>query len=383
MAFSVIQATRRQPRMEDLLQIERAPQGPDTLPAELRLREGVSVGRALSATPDSELRDLYDRTTRSFERIYRERFPRWVVTFSGGKDSTLTLILAVDFLLSKEVRPRLDVVYSDTLVEIPAMRGSVSKMLAFAKTLGDGGSLNIRVHSVAPKMQDRFWYCIIGRGYPPPKPKFRWCTRRMKITPAAPIVATGSRTAVLTGVRFGESAQRTGRLVASCATGGECGQDFWFTQGPEGSNVSYFAPVVHWRTCKVWDFLHFVAPAAGWPTESVYNLYGDTNLRFGCWACTVVRRDRTMEALAAAPGGSEMSSLNGFRDHLLEKAADRKNRLVRNGHLGPFSLAARKELLHDLLALQASTGHALIDAAEVRAIRRFWATDAFAKTAGI
>jgi hypothetical protein len=89
-----------------------------------------------------------------------------------------------------------------------------------------------------------------------------------------------------------------------------------------------------------------------------------------------------MEALASYPDGSDMSSLNGFRERLLVKAADRQSRLMRNGHLGPFSLAARKELLTELLALQAKTGRPLISTDEIRAIRRFWANDAFGKAGG-
>jgi DNA sulfur modification protein DndC len=340
-----------------------------------------NLRRIVDKQPDMEIRELFRSSARAFAKVHSKNFPRWVLTFSGGKDSTLTLILALDYLLEKRLQPRVDVVYSDTLMEIPAMRRTADQMLAFIRGIGSSGRLNVRIHVVTPKIEERFWYCVLGRGYPPPKPKFRWCTKRLKIAPAAPIVSTGSRTAVLTGVRFGESTQRTARLVASCATGGECGQDFWFRHGPVGSNLSYFAPIVQWRTCKVWDFLHFVAPEAGWPTEAVYELYGDTSLRFGCWSCTLVRRDRTMEALAAAPGGEGLSQLTEFRDLLLATAAVKENRLMRNGHVGPFRLEVREKLLGQLLKLEKTVGRSLIAKDEVNAIRAFWARDSFARSA--
>jgi DNA sulfur modification protein DndC len=332
-----------------------------------------SLTAALSDHPDKELRTLFEKSQRAFDEIASRNIPRWVVTFSGGKDSTLTALLAVDYLLQMDgERPGLDVVYSDTLMEIPAMRKAAGSFLRYVRRFSKEHGLPIRVRIVRPTVRDRFWVRMIGKGYPPPKPKFRWCTRRLKIASAAPFVNTGRPTAVLTGVRYGESAQRTGRLVASCTNGGECGQDYWAQRGPRGSNITYFAPVIDWRTCKVWDFLHFIAPHAGWPTQDVFALYGDTSLRFGCWTCTLVRRDKTVETLIEREPRSPLVKLHEFREFIWTESRKPENRIPKDGHLGPLSTNFRRRLLSDLLALEKETGLALISEREVDLILAMW-----------
>ena len=332
-----------------------------------------SLSAALGNHPDKELRALFEKSQRAFDEIASRHLHRWVVTFSGGKDSTLTALLAADYLLQMDgEQPRLDVVYSDTLMEIPAMRKAAGSFLRYMRRFSKEHDLPIRVRVVRPRVEDRYWVRMIGKGYPPPKPKFRWCTRRLKIAPAAPFVNTGKPTAVLTGVRYGESAQRTGRLVASCTNGGECGQDYWAQRGPRGSNITYFAPVIDWRTCKVWDFLHFVAPQAGWPTQDVFALYGDTSLRFGCWTCTLVQRDKTVESLIEREPRSPLVKLHDFREFIRTESKKPENRIVKNGHLAGLTLTFRRELLSKLRALEDESQRRLISGAEVRAIRRHW-----------
>ncbi len=331
-----------------------------------------SLGEALAGQRDQELVRLFKRSQRVFDEIASRKLPRWVSTFSGGKDSTLTALLAADYIAGMDDPPHLDIVYSDTLMEIPAMRDAAGSFIEYLRGFARDRELPIRARIVEPRVESRFWVRMIGKGYPPPKPKFRWCTRRLKIEPAAPFLNTGKPTAVLTGVRYGESTGRTGRLVASCANGGECGQDYWAERGPRGSNITYFAPVIDWKTCKVWDFLHFAAPMAGWPTQDVYALYGDTSLRFGCWTCTLVRRDKTVESLIERDPGSPLEKLHEFREFIWEESRKPENRLVKNGHLAGLTLAFRKEMLAKLGALEGESHRRLISNAEVRAIRRHW-----------
>ena len=333
-----------------------------------------SIREVLNKTSDKELGLLYERAQRAFDEIASRGLPSWIVTFSGGKDSTLTALLATDYLARMQSPPQLTVVYSDTLLEVPQMRHAAGSFLRYLEVLAKEDQLPIRALIVQPELSNRFWVRMIGRGYPPPKPKFRWCTHRLKILPASPIVKTQTPTAVLTGVRYGESAKRTGRLLATCATGGECGQDYWAQKGPKGSNITYFAPIINWPTCKVWDFLHFVAPQAGWPTQSVYNLYGDSNLRFGCWTCTLVTRDKTVEALIQRNPRSPLQAMHEFRQYFYEESTKRRNRWMRSGHLGPLNMTFRRTLLEKLLKLQRDTNMSLISDEEIAEIRRLWAT---------
>jgi hypothetical protein len=44
--------------------------------------------------------------------------------------------------------------------------------------------LPITPHKLTPEIEDSFWVNLIGKGYPAPRLKFRWCTERLKIKPS-------------------------------------------------------------------------------------------------------------------------------------------------------------------------------------------------------
>ena len=101
--------------------------------------------------------------------------------------------------------------------------------------------------------------------------------------------------------------------------------------------------------------------------------------RFGCWTCTVVRKDRAMTSMVAE-GHSRLEPLLAFRNWLVGIRDDKKYRHCRrrNGQvgLGPFRLSARKLLLKKLLTLQRKTGFSLISRTEIRAIKDLWKHEA-------
>jgi DNA sulfur modification protein DndC len=349
------------------------PSGAPFAPPSLSSNAGpVRLGRLVARYPDRELAEFFVGSQRTLDRVYQRNFTRWVLPFSGGKDSTLTVLLAVDYLLRHRYAPKLVVVYADTLQEIPQMRKAAEVMLQHLRELAASTGLDLEAQTVVPAVKDRFWVKMIGRGYPPPGPIFRWCTDRLKIWPTKPYVFTGEKTAVMTGVRLGESTHRTGKLMATCTTGGECGQDKWMSQDTGNSTVAYFAPILQWRVCKVWDFLHFIAPAAGWPTQDVFELYGDTNLRFGCWNCSLVTRDRAAENLMEREPASGVKELHDLRDFMITESRKPENRLMRNGHMGPLSLELRKALLRRLREAERKTGLELISKEELELIERTW-----------
>src|SRR2546428_8068193 len=339
------------------------------------------VRRALNLVedtiPDGEMRELITRTFEALATVGDKGHDRWVVTYSGGKDSTTVAVLSSIFLLANpNYHVRLEVIYSDTLMGMPPLRETADAMMSHMRSAFKRAGLRARVRVVAPLVEDRFWVKLLGRGYPPPGPRFRWCTHRMKIKPADALLERDghSDNAILTGVRFGESASRDQNLKLSCATGGECGQDYWFFKGPSGSNRSYYAPIVKWRTCKVWDFLVFVAPTLGWPTDQLFALYGNQDLRFGCWTCSLVRRDRTMEEIMKRPGMEHLAELHAFRNEIIARCRDPANRTKRpNGRIGAaVKLEGRRQLLRKLLGLEKRLGMRLITPEEVTAIRREW-----------
>lgn len=325
---------------------------------------------------DDEILDCCVKTFQSLYKVSKLNYKRWVLTYSGGKDSTLTAILTLIFLENNQkINPNLKIVYSDTLLEIAPLRKAAAEFLRKAEERINVLQLKGSVHIVRPQLADTFWVRMLGRGYPPPGPHFRWCTKKLKVLPVQRLLEQdpAEKTLILTGVRYSESQKRKERLVASCANGGECGQDFWFMNGPKGRNQDYHAPIVEWRTCKVWDFLAFTAPQLGWPTENLFKLYGFQDLRFGCWTCTLMKEDRTMQDLAKRSEMEGLKELLEFRQRIVELGWDSGRRVKRpDGKNGPMDLMTRKQLLAELLELQDKAGTILISGAEVDIIKAEW-----------
>ncbi len=316
-------------------------------------------------------------STTALGSLVSQGYDHWIITFSGGKDSTTTLIIALEAALNLSHKVhRIDLVYSDTQVEIPVIKQYALDFLSHLKRLDRLAELPLVCHVVSPAVEESFWVCLLGKGYPPPHQQFRWCTQRLKIRPAEKALksfAQPNRTVVLTGVRFGESRNRDNRLRQSCSRGGECGQGVWLEYSPR-LQAMYLAPIVDWRECDVWDFLNFYAPQLGYPTEQLERgVYNGRETRFGCWMCTVVRQDKAMEKITSLPQWLHLKPLFEFRKHVKEIASQLDSRVLRsNGKPGRLTLEVRKILLDELLELQKQMSMTLISQDEEAAIRRLW-----------
>jgi len=304
-------------------------------------------------------------------------YTHWIVTFSGGKDSTTTLIVSLEAaLVYPEQVERIDIVYSDTMLEIPIIRQFALDFMKTIQNMERVARLPIYCHIVCPEIEQRFWVCLLGKGYPPPHQRFRWCTRRLKIEPvenALKSFVKPGKTLILTGVRFGESRARDARLHQSCGRGGECGQGVWF-QFSSRLQAAYMAPIVEWGECDVWDFLQFHAPALGYPTRHIEDsIYNGRETRFGCWICTVVRQDRTMEKITALLQWSHLRPLLDFRQRVKELTSRPESRLIRpDGKPGRLTLAVRRQLLDELLKLQTTVGIEIVSPDEIAIIQKYW-----------
>lgn len=306
----------------------------------------------------------------------------WVITFSGGKDSTAVVCLVFECMRRKILCPaRVDVVYCDTGMEIPALHTKALAFLQYVKKEARRLSLPIQCHIRFPETRQGYWFLMLGKGYPPPHQRFRWCTRRLKIDPVKDLLARTTetqKTCIITGVRFNESSSRNASLYAACKRGGECGQGLWFWQ-KDALGVSYLAPIVNWLDCDVWDFLSLEMAAQGWPTKQLFELYQQgQNLRFGCWMCTVVRQDKTMEKLIEHGEDKSLRVLLDFQLKVRNTTSvitNPRSRVKRvDGNPGKLRLSIRKSLYYDLLKVQRIAGMELIRPAERRAILDYWKT---------
>lgn len=312
-------------------------------------------------------KDKLQRSLEILEQLYRKN-KKWIVTYSGGKDSTAVVVLAL-YMKEKYKDLDLQVTYSDTLMEIPGM---VTVAMKFLEALKNNYDSEVRI--VTPDVEDTYWVRMIGRGYPPPGPRFRWCTPKMKIKPSRKLHNDSGL--FITGLRMGESQQRDFRLKSSCLNGGanECGSDVWVNQ--KGIDVA--APIIHWNTVDVWSFLMIPAVKVVPEVQYVVDLYGNTSMRFGCWMCTVVMKDRTMMALAK--NDEQVKKLLEFREWVQEeKLKPRKRYYRKDGRRGRLSKTFRKEILKKVLLMQEELGIPLITEAEVKRSRELLRSNKYGK----
>lgn len=126
----------------------------------------------------------------------------WYIGFSGGKDSTATVKLVCNSLLKiRNPQKSVNIIYCDTGVEIPIIDQYVINMLNSMKEELLNTNLPIQVKIVEPKLEDRFFSKVIGKGYPTPTNIFRWCTRRLRIYPIQALMKQNKSNVVIVGVR--------------------------------------------------------------------------------------------------------------------------------------------------------------------------------------
>ncbi len=107
-------------------------------------------------------------------------------------------------------------------------------------------------------------------------------------------------------------------------------------------------PIKDIETMEVWQYLQQVPPPWGGTNKELVTLYknansGDCplvidestpscgNSRFGCWVCTVVKRDKSMEGLIGN-GEEWMYPLLDLRDELVNGRNIRENREIFRRH---------------------------------------------------
>ena len=320
----------------------------------------------LIETTQSALRELYLRDERP-----------WVVAFSGGKDSTLLAQLVCDMLptLKKSTIKPVYIISTDTRVEAPNIEEYLAHTMRQIQEYATNSDLPLYAELVQPEPNESFWGQLIGKGYPSPTRWFRWCTSKMKIRPMRrridEITSDYGSVILLLGTRRSESPERAKRMMNREQT------DAGLNPHYEIPNALVATPIADWDTESVWEYLLSHQPPWQGDNHFLYQLYRqakggecpvilDINQpscggsRFGCWTCTVVRLDKSMEGFIDS-GEEWMRPLNEFRNWLKEvreypdwRQDKRRSGAKAEGHKGPFKPEKRHEILRKLLQLQTS-----------------------------
>ena len=346
-------------------------------------------------------------------QVYLEDKRPWVIGYSGGKDSTCALQLiwkAIESLPEEKRQKSIYVLSSDTLVETPIIINYIDGALAAINSAAREQGMPITARKVVPIVKDSFWVNLIGKGYPAPSKRFRWCTERLKIDPANAFikntVARFGEVIMVLGVRKAESTTRAQVMALHRISGSLLSRHSTLL------NAYVYTPIESFGVDDVWTYLLQVPSPWGADNRQLLALYRNAqagecplvvdkntescgNSRFGCWVCTVVTKDKAMEALIDN-GEDWLEPLLDLRDELSatqdpEKKKDVREFRRRSGKVtfvgdraepipGPYTLEYRKAFLRKLLEAQVKISQnappgektILIQDEELREIRRLW-----------
>lgn len=358
-----------------------------------------------------DIEDIYEIV----QELYMAEDIPWVIGYSGGKDSTATLQLVWYALKElpewQRMRKPVHVISTDTMVESPVIVRWVERSLNYIKEEAEKQKMPFLVHRLRPSIDQTFWVNLLGRGYPHPNSKFRWCTSRLKIMPSnnfiKSVVSEYGEAILLLGTRKEESVRRAQNMARY--------EKMRVREylSPNGSmhNGLVFSPLEKWTSQDVWFYLLQYSNPWQFDNKELMNLYRgateDTecpimtdlskptcgNSRFGCWVCTLVEKDKSMEAMIINDSQKAwMMPLLDFRNDIANAEKDwnrrefrkmRGNLLPSKGHLihGPYKQEVREEWLERLLRIQKDIhdngpeeyqNYKLITEEELNMIRRIW-----------
>ena len=344
----------------------------------------------------------------------------WVVGYSGGKDSTATLQLVWLALMEVPAERRakpVHVISTDTLVENPIVAAWVTRSLDCMREAALRKGLPITPQRLTPAVTDSFWVNLIGKGYPAPRPKFRWCTERLKIRPSntfiTNVVKENGEAILVLGTRKAESAARN--QVMTRLEAGRVRDRL----SPNASlpNSLVFSPIEDWSNDDVWMFLMQVKNPWDFDNKDLLTMYqgasadgecplvvdsstpscGDS--RFGCWVCTLVDKDKSMQAMIQNDEEKEwMLPLLQLRNELDAKETGGDDRHLRDFRRmtgavqvfhnrtipGPYKQSVRENWLKRVLGAQTWIRRngpdsvrelTLVTQEELEEIRRIWVVE--------
>lgn len=359
--------------------------------------------------------------------LYQADEVPWIIGYSGGKDSTAVLQLIWSAIAELPVEARkktVHVISTDTMVENPVVAAWVAKSLEVMRGTANENEMPIVPHRLTPKTSDSFWVNLIGRGYPAPRHKFRWCTERLKINPSNAfingIVKSSGEAILVLGTRKAESVRRAANMTAH--EKGRVRDRLSPNSSLPGSLV--YTPVEDWTNDDVWFFLMQTPNPWGYNNRDLLGMYAGASAdgecplvvdsstpscgdsRFGCWVCTLVEKDKSMTAMIQNDAEKDwmmpllelrnaldfrMGNPSGDSDNTDRHLRDFRRmtgsvQVMSSGRTipGPYTQESREAWLRKLLSAQTYIreegpddvrGIELITPEELREIRRIWVVD--------
>ena len=289
------------------------------------------------------LKSIYDE----IRKVYLGDNRPWILGFSGGKDSTCMVQLiwnALSDLPNEKIHKKIFIISSDTLVESPKVVEQITNTLDSMEKFANKTHLPISTNLVQPVIEDTFWVCLLGKGFPAPSNMFRWCTERLKIRNADRFIqekiSQYGEAIVVLGTRKDESGSRQ-QLMNLYEI-----KDSLLSRHSKFPQTYVYTPLRDFITEDVWNYLLQNKNPWGSNNRDLLTLYQNANAsecplvvdtstpscgnsRFGCWTCTVVNEDSSLKN-TIENGEEWMEPLLELREELKETQDPAKRRHVRD-----------------------------------------------------
>jgi len=360
---------------------------------------------------EDKIRNAIDEIKKAYSHDNRP----WIIGYSGGKDSTATLQLVWNALLEipQEKRNKhIYVISSDTLIENPKIREYLLENRDKINIAAKNDKLPITSQILVPITDETFWVNMIGRGYPAPQQRFRWCTNRLKINTSSRFIqsqiSSVGEVIIVLGTRLQESDSRA-EVMKKLDIEGSI-----FSRSTQFSAAFSYSPIRDWSSWDVWQYLIQHENPWGGDNQQLAQMYRDAegecpfvvddktppcgNSRFGCWICTLVETDKSLQSLVVS-GVEWLKPLLNFRNYVIRFHDPQLKQYIRDYKIrrgqvlfkknydgeiirGPYYIWLRKALLRYLLwtekqvrILGPDPHFELIGRNELERIRQIWRTE--------
>lgn len=341
----------------------------------------------IRAMPDGDIEEKIARVI----AVLKWAMERYEICFSysGGKDSStvLSLGLAAAAALRAEGKDvkRFLVLNSDTLIENPEVLAVVQAELTRIQAWFDKHDLPGHIEVTHPAILSQWAVTIIGGKTLISTPVTnRNCTTDLKSTPLGRVrtqffgpnkVSQGKFTVGVTGVRFEESAERAMNMTKRAESATQVVQT-------NAKQDVFLAPIAEWSTDDVMEYIGLAVN--GMLPVSIYSdfvdvwrIYRDAagectvgqadnkpsagcGARHGCYVCSMVSSDKSMDAFLAQDQYAYMTPLARFREYLNNTLFDLSKRTwigrtIVDGHIAfapdAYSPAYTQDLLRYALTI--------------------------------